>query len=265
MMDFTFKTYRELHSTFLANGYRYVRVDQFTPDLYAEKVVVLRHDVDRIPYRSYQTAMIEHELGIAGTYYFRIVKESFHIPIIKDITALGHEIGYHYEDLALANGDMQLAIKTFEQHLRMFEDLFPVTTAVMHGSPLSKHDNRLMWQKFNYKSFGITTEPYFDIDFTRLLYLTDTGRVWNGKTGNVRDREMKSTSEPLSAKYNFNSTIDVMNAIKKKEIANCIMLNFHPERWTDNVVDWCKIYLVQKIKNPVKKLLQIRAKAMLND
>lgn len=264
-MDFTFKTYRQLHSTFLENGYRYVTVDQFTRDMYDEKVVVLRHDVDRIPASSYQTALIEHELGIAGTYYFRIVKESFHIPVIKDIAALGHEIGYHYEDLALSNGDMEKAIKTFEQHLRMFEDLYPVTTAVMHGSPLSKHDNRLMWQKYSYKSFGITKEPYFDIDFTRLLYLTDTGRVWTGKTGNVRDREMKSAKEPLSSKYNFTTTFDVINGIKTNKIANCIMLNFHPERWTDNTFDWYKIYMVQKLKNPAKKLLQMRAKAMLND
>ena len=48
---------------------------------------------------SLRTARIESELGIKGTYYFRMIPESFDDRVIKQIYDLGHEIGYHYEDV----------------------------------------------------------------------------------------------------------------------------------------------------------------------
>jgi len=42
-------------------------------------------------------ARMEHETGIRGRYYFRIVAESYEEQVIREIYALGHEIGYHYE------------------------------------------------------------------------------------------------------------------------------------------------------------------------
>ena len=43
-----------------------------------------------------------------------------------------------------------------------------------------------MWKYFNYRDFGIVGEPYFDIDFEKILYLTDTGRRWDGVS--IRDK-----------------------------------------------------------------------------
>jgi len=59
--------------------------------------VILRHDVDRLPANSLATARMEHETGIRGSYYFRVVTESYEEQVIREIYALGHEIGYHYE------------------------------------------------------------------------------------------------------------------------------------------------------------------------
>ena len=63
------------------------------------KCIVLRHDVDKLPENSLRFAQIQHELGITGSYYFRIVPESFNPKIIEKIAGLGHEIGSHYENL----------------------------------------------------------------------------------------------------------------------------------------------------------------------
>ena len=57
--------------------------------------------------------------------------------------------------------------------------LSPVKTICMHGSPLSKWDNRDLWKRYNYRDFGIIAEPYFDLDFDEVFYITDTGRSWN--------------------------------------------------------------------------------------
>ena len=144
---------------------------------------ILRHDVDLLPQNSLQTAQIEHSLGIRGTYYFRIVPQSFNESIIRQIADLGHEIGYHYEDLTLAKGDMNKAIKSFEQNLAKLRKIVPVSTACMHGSPRSPWDSKDLWKHYDYRDFGIIGEPYFDIDFSEVLYLTDTGRRWDGDKG----------------------------------------------------------------------------------
>ena len=71
-----------------------------------DKTIILRHDVDRLPQNSVNTARIEKNLNITGSYYFRIVQKSYDATIIKQIAELGHEIGYHYEDLTLSKGDI---------------------------------------------------------------------------------------------------------------------------------------------------------------
>ena len=58
----------------------------------------------------------------------------------------------------------------------------------MHGSSLSKYDNKLLWKYYNYRKSGIIGEPYFDIDFNEVFYLTDTGRRWDGDRVSVRDK-----------------------------------------------------------------------------
>jgi hypothetical protein len=47
-----------------------------------------------------QMAKVESEKGIVATYYFRKSMLSFNEAVVRGIVELGHEIGYHYEDLA---------------------------------------------------------------------------------------------------------------------------------------------------------------------
>jgi len=117
----------------------------------------------------------------------------------------------------------------------------------MHGSPLSKWDNRDLWKKDDYRDFGIIGEPYFDIDFNDVLYLTDTGRAWNTSRGNVRDKVQSKYN------YNFKSTFDIIAALENDELPDKIMLNVHPQRWHDTFVPWSKELVLQNIKNVVKK------------
>jgi hypothetical protein len=251
-MDFTLKTYSLLMQSLINKGYEFVSIEKLQSAKNESKIVILRHDVDVNPENSLKTAMIEHQLGIGGTYYFRIVKESFDKDIISRIAALGHEIGYHYEDLALAKGDYIKALKLFEKHLNQFAGLYDVKTICMHGSPLSKFDNRLIWQKKHYSEYGIICEPYFDIDFSKVLYLTDTGRRWDGEKVSVRDKELHTSHAPLSRSFKFRSTSDIIEAVKKGALPNQLMLNFHPQRWTDDLVLWSKELIWQGIKNQVK-------------
>ena len=328
MKDFTIEPYNLLLKILQIRGYFFQPFSQFL-DKPQEKFIILRHDIDRLPKNSLRFAQIEHKLGIKGTYYFRIVPQSFDPDIIEKIAALGHEIGYHYEDIDLAakivssskyvvsskkdekecrkeiekrrKGDRELnrrkdkstksrpkeelaavAIELFEKHLDQFRKYYPIQTICMHGSPLSKWDNKDLWKKYNYKDFGIIGEPYFDIDFSKVLYLTDTGRRWNGGSVSVRDKavggrqqaegidlfedwvvkpkpgsliNMTEKGVEFQSRYNFRSTNDIIRAAEKGELPDKIMITFHSQRWTDKAVPWVKELVWQNVKNVGKWVL----------
>ena len=119
----------------------------------------------------------------------------------------------------------------------------------MHGSPMSKWDNRKLWEKYEYKELGIMGEPYFDIDFKKVLYLTDTGRMWNNENSSVRDKVDSGFS------FSFHDTDDIVQAFQKSKLPDQIMLNIHPQRWTNSYVLWTQEYVLQNIKNRIKRFI----------
>jgi len=220
-MDFTLSTYRILLGTLKQQGFSFFTFSDFVSRPSGRKIV-FRHDVDKLPDNSLRFARIQEELGIKGTYYFRVVPGSWDERIIKEIANLGHEIGYHYEDLNLAAGRLRdlepqrrrdnnkgphdrktarlqdhkrlenelvvIAIEGFTKNLERLRKIVPVKTICMHGSPMSRWDSRLLWKYYDYRDFGIIGEPYFDVNFDEVLYLTDTGRRWGGESVAIRDK-----------------------------------------------------------------------------
>jgi tetratricopeptide (TPR) repeat protein len=249
--DFTLHKYEQFLKAALANDYMLTSYHDYLNNNF-EKVLILRHDVDKKPHNSLKTAQIQHKLGVKGTYYFRAVPESFDEKIINQIAALGHEIGYHYEDLTICKGDYEKAIQHFELWLNKLRKFYPVKTVCMHGSPLSKIDNRLLWSKYNYRDFGVIAEPYFDIDFNKVLYITDTGRRWDGDKVSVRDKVKSDFG------LSFHTTDDLITAFEKGQLPNLIMQNIHPQRWTNNNKEWVQELLSQRLKNSIKKAIFVK-------
>jgi hypothetical protein len=277
MRDFTLTIYKKLLSELLQAEYRFLTFEEFVKDPgKKEKTVILRHDVDKKPLRSLRTAEMENELGIKGTYYFRVGKNELPRKVIERIAKLGHEIGYHYDDLNAAGGVVENALDSFQKNIAKLRELAPVKTACMHGSPLSRHDNREIWKSHHYREFGIIGEPYFDIDFDEVMYLTDTGRRWDGDRVSIRDRvsgyrqgaigyreDRKQKTENREQKdsrgavcdppvLHIHSTQDIIEALKEDRLSDKIMLTIHPQRWTDNYFFWIEELIWQKIKNGVK-------------
>ncbi len=247
-MDFTKKIYSELLKSLQEADYSFQTFENFVKNP-ADKVIVLRHDVDKLPQNAVELAEIEKDLGIKASYYYRIVKQSNVPELIEKVKSLGHEIGYHYEDLTLAKGNFEKAIIMFEKHLEYFRKFYPVVTACMHGSPLSKWDNRDLWKKYDYKDFGIIAEPYFDVNYDEVFYITDTGRHWNNSSISVRDK--------VKSKFDFEvkSTLCFINMIKNGILPQKIIINTHPQRWFDPGLNWLKEIVLQNIKNQIKKHL----------
>ena len=240
-MDFTLDRYRELLAAVKKHG-------RFT----------LRHDVDLYPERSLRTAEIEAEEGLTATYYFRTVPESYDENIIKQIVALGHTAGYHYECLTTCNGDMEAAYADFCRNLEKLRKVVPITTACAHGSPRSPWNSQNLWKHHDIHTLGIDYEPMLDTDFSKTLYLTDTGRRWDGYKVSVRDKVPQFQGQWQREGLVFHSTADIIRALNnpKHPIHKySLLINTHPQRWMPFGTRWLLEASVQWWKNQAKRIL----------
>lgn len=243
--DFTLDAYGRLVEAVQDVGYEILPMEQFV-EAAPPRGAVLRHDVDRRPERAVDMARLENRLGAQATYYFRAVPESWDIEAVREIASLGHEIGYHYEDLTLAGGDVDKAITLYREHLAQFREVYPVRTICMHGSPRSPWDNRDIWTHIDYRTDGVTAEPYFDIDFEETLYATDTGRAWNDRKVSRRDHVDSPHERP------FASTDELAEWVRGGRAPRHVMISTHPERWTNSWTGWAREKAVQLLKRPLK-------------
>ena len=258
-MDFTIGVYENLLDALQKSQYCFQTFNKFITEP-REKVIILRHDVDLVPSNSLRFAKIQSSRGIIGTYYFRAVPESWDESIIKEIGDLGHEIGYHYENMDTCNGNMDKAWDDFRYNLDKLRRIVDVNTICMHGSPRSKFDNKDIWKKYDYRSLQIKGEPYYDIDFNEVFYLTDTGRRWDGWSTSVRD---KVSQQDLWIKQGliFRSTQDIITRVadcdkhSAHNFPNQVMFTMHPQRWTRGGLPWLKELVSQNLKNQIKKVI----------
>ena len=263
--DFTLTTYRQLLNALKQSGYSFYTFEDWCLGNAHGRYVILRHDVDLKAGNSLVIAGIEAEMGIRATYYFRVIPQSNKPEIIKSIVELGHEIGYHYEDLSLYKGDKEKAIEHFKTQLEYFRQFYQVRTICMHGSPTSKWDNRNLWKTYDYRIYGLLGEPYLDFlnrnqtSETEFKYFTDTARMWNGDNFNVRDKlpgnsHLNDTiKNPI--KTVIHSTFDFIEWLKSKPSQNVIMITTHPQRWTNNYTSWLMELLKQNLKNIIKRFI----------
>ena len=107
-----------------------------------------------------------------------------------------------------------------------------------------------IWKKYDYKKLGIIAEPYFDVNFYEVFYLTDTGRRRDGRKVSVRDKVPQQEQGLV-----FGTTRDIIKAAKPNRLPSKIMFTFHPQRWTDDPVLRAKSLVLQNVKNGVKYFL----------
>jgi peptidoglycan-N-acetylglucosamine deacetylase len=248
MRDFTYHIYSQLLDSMVKAGYEFQTFEEFITAP-KDRVVILRHDSDVSSLSELKFANFEKSLGIKASYYFRIPK-TFNVDTIKKIVVLGHEIGYHYEDLSVTRGNYEKAILRFEKNLQIIRKLYPVRTIAMHGRPLSFWNSKDLWKRYDFKRFDIIAEPYISVDYQKVLYLTDTGSRWNGEKMIIRD----SVLSPYN--FNIHSTFQLIELFNENKLPDKIILNSHPARWTNNLFLWVYRFFLQQIKNVIKYFLK---------
>lgn len=251
MIDFTLQQYERLCLSLVKAGYTSIGMSDYLRNTPHDdsQVVLLRHDVDSRALHSLKLASIEHTHQIKATYFHRMIPSVYSPRAITATAQMGHEIGYHYETLAIANGDMAQAIALFEQDLAVLRQLVPITIASMHGSPLKKWDNRAIWQDVSPQSMGLLGEAYRDFDYNKIQYYNDTGRTWNPHRYNLRD---KTSHAP---RIIIDSTDELIRLIQSRQLKH-LCISTHPERWHNMSLAWLQQNIRDTAINAFKVILK---------
>ena len=126
---------------------------------------------------------------------------------------------------------------------------------------------------------GSQWNPILTISLEEMLYLTDTGRRWDGSSFSIRDKAvtidpgyysgwkrkpMTGSAMSMTEKGNnfqkyfrFRKTDDILAACRANILPDKMMMTFHPQRWSDNYGEWIREFLVQNIKNQIKYLINM--------
>ena len=237
MKDFTLESYYNYLDIVKNRGLNIVTFNELLSyENLPEDFFVIRHDVDRKPKNALKMAILESEMGIRSTYYFRSKAHVFKPEIILSIRDLGHDIGYHYECLSDSKGDQKKARLDFGKNIEMFRAYCDVKTISMHGRPLSRYNNLKMWDpngthKYFIESLELLGEINIDIDYTNIAYINDTGRNWSTSKNNIRD--YVETNIEISIESSDELVKYLRDTSHKK-----FVFQIHPERWTENNWRW---------------------------
>lgn len=231
--DFTLEKYTQLCQTLKRLACPVMTVKQFLAAGQPQDfVLVLRHDVDRALPSAIQMADLEATYGLQATYYVRTTRAVFQAAELRHLSQSGHEVGYHYEVLTRAGGNMQRAIAMFDQELAQFRQIVPVETISMHGSPLMPWNNLDLWRAHDFRDYDLRGEAYLSIDYSNVYYFTDTGRSWDVGRYNLRDHA-PSRQPPREIR----TTDDLLRFLR--EMPDCpVFINAHPNRWTTGYPAW---------------------------
>lgn len=258
-LDFTFAKYKELCQAMHDSGYPVLNIEKYLrlkekPETY----ILLRHDVDLLPERSLIISQIEADFNIYSTYYFRTTEDVFKPLLIRQIAELGHEIGYHYEVLDKAKGDIKKGIELFEKEIEDFRGIYDIKTICMHGNSRTKWDNRDLWKYYDFQKYGLIGDAYLSINFDKLNYFSDTARTWDPKY-KIKDMDYNQINNihnySEQKMQDVRSTDGLISLIKAKEIP-CLYILVHPDDWCDNLGDWTFNLIARQFKNIGKSFIR---------
>ena len=253
--DFTLNKYRQLCEALKKLSCPILTVRDFVNQNQPhEFLIVMRHDVDRMLPAAIRMAKLEAEFGIPATYYVRMTRNVFQPDAIKSLLHCGHEIGYHYEVLSKAQGNLSKSIDMFAAEINALREIVPVATISMHGSPLKKWNNLDLWDTFDFSDYQIIAETSLSINYTNIYYFTDTGRKWNANRSNLRDRvNSKKPSETIA-------TTDQLISFINKKYTSPVFINIHPNRWAASCADFLISNMLDSTANGVKFLISLSRK-----
>jgi hypothetical protein len=261
MRDFSLEMLKELLGAFRDEGFEFVPFETYWREKprvdSLEKIVLLRHDVDRQPGTARAAAEMESSIGVRGTYFFRVKPWTMNPRVIEAIVKSGHEIGYHYENLADAGGNAAVAKELLEDCLRRLREYYPVVSVSMHSVVFSKWDGRKFWDDHDLAEFGLLGECYRSIDHFHYMYIADSGRNWNADRNVIWDF-VQGTPPPLIE----NGTRGLVREIRTGRSIKKVQLLIHPNRWPASLAGEITQFAADEMINTVKTCIRTYKKIL---
>lgn len=116
-MKFTYDAYIDLIHLLQKNGYLFV---DYHTDANHKKTCILRHDVDVSIEKAYEMASIEAKMGVSSTYFVMTTSNLYNpfskknVNFLREIAAMGHEIGLHFDETVYNDADHSAKMKFAE-------------------------------------------------------------------------------------------------------------------------------------------------------
>jgi hypothetical protein len=148
-------------------------------DLTAERIALWRHDIDLSPQRALALARIESEQSVPATYFVLLSSQFYNalepkiVGLLKEIVALGHDIGLHY-DASLPLGDTAAHVErlSFERNVLSTIVEHPVRSFSLHNPTVSPDVNL---DGASYAGLFNASAPALRQQFE---YCSDSNGVW---------------------------------------------------------------------------------------
>ncbi len=174
-MDFTFEGYKKVLNIITECGYRYSDFHNFNEN---EKVCILRHDIDLSLDAALDVAKIENEMNISSTYYVLLNTEFYnllHTPSrnkMKEIVALGHNVGLHFDAKRYEGTDENDLTKALTEEIGMLSGLLDcdINSFSIHRPTKQEIENNICLD-------GIVN-TYSTKFFRNFKYISDSRMRW---------------------------------------------------------------------------------------
>ncbi len=217
--------------------------------------LVLKHDIENTVPKAYKLAEIENKYGHRGTYYAHVylMDDPKNVELLRKMQAMGHEISYHYDVMDSNHGDLDGAIKEFEDNRKHFESLgFPIITVCQHGNPVVERvgytSNRDFFRSARvqamYPNIADIMVDYKDKYRTDYSYFSDAGRKFKLIFDPINN-DIVNSDDKNTPYVDLNA---LMEALPSK-----VIISTHPHRWTDSAASYI-------VKEKVFKIIKGSAK-----
>jgi hypothetical protein len=173
--DFTYISYIHLLNIISENGYVFAGyhncMDFANP-------CILRHDIDLDVGKALQIAKIEAEKQIRSTYFVLLNTNFYNVfstavnRIVKEIAGLGHEIGLHFDEVAISLHQKKDMSQYIQKELNILEQVLerPISVVSMHRPSKATLEADI--------TIPDVINSYGQIFFKEFKYISDSRHAW---------------------------------------------------------------------------------------
>lgn len=176
-MEFTYSAYQGLIRLLKDENYAITNYHDYGSCIEKE-IVILRHDIDSSIEKAYKMARLEEKLDVQSTYFVLVTSEFYNVAAkrnadtLKEIHAMGHEIGLHFDETRYKGKGLDEMVAMAEREKEILRNVIgiPITTVSMHRPSKMILENDV--------SFPSMINSYGSTFFSEFKYLSDSRMHW---------------------------------------------------------------------------------------